>query len=75
VSDNGIGISPENITKIFSFGFTTKKDGHGFGLHNSANISKELGGSLEAESDGLNKGSMFILKIPLKIPTLSAKEA
>ncbi len=68
VSDNGIGIPPENLTKIFSHGFTTRPNGHGFGLHNSALAAKELGGSLVAKSDGQNCGATFILEIPTQSP-------
>ncbi len=64
VTDNGVGIAPENLTHIFAFGFTTKQTGHGFGLHSSANAAKEMGGSLEARSDGLGKGATFILELP-----------
>lgn len=63
VSDNGIGISKENLKKIFTFGFTTKKEGHGYGLHNSALLANELGGELKAESHGLNQGASFILRV------------
>jgi len=65
VTDNGIGVAPENLTRIFNFGFTTKNDGHGFGLHYGANTARELGGSLTAQSDGLGKGSVFTLELPL----------
>jgi PAS domain S-box-containing protein len=65
LKDNGIGIDPANITNIFSFGFTTKKNGHGFGLHSSALAAKELGGNLTAESTGPNQGATFILTLPL----------
>jgi PAS domain S-box-containing protein len=64
VTDNGVGIAPENLTRMFSFGFTTKVNGHGFGLHTSANAAKEMGGSLEARSDGPGQGSTFILELP-----------
>jgi C4-dicarboxylate-specific signal transduction histidine kinase len=64
VTDNGVGIAPENLTHIFAFGFTTKKGGHGFGLHSSANTAKEMGGSLEARSDGVGKGATFVLELP-----------
>jgi PAS domain S-box-containing protein len=64
VSDNGIGIAPENLTRIFAFGFTTKENGHGFGLHSSANAAKEMGGSLRAESEGLGRGATFVLELP-----------
>jgi PAS domain S-box-containing protein len=67
VSDNGIGISEENILKIFTYGFTTKKEGHGFGLHVSALSAQEAGGSLKAYSGGLNHGSTFVLILPKKI--------
>jgi ligand-binding sensor domain-containing protein/signal transduction histidine kinase len=66
VADNGIGISTENLTKIFSHGFTTRPDGHGFGLHNSALAAKELGGSLVAHSDGKNCGATFTLELPVE---------
>ncbi len=64
VIDNGVGIPPENITRIFSHGFTTKKNGHGFGLHSCANAATELGGSLSAYSDGAGQGAEFILSLP-----------
>jgi len=64
VTDNGVGIAPENLTQIFAFGYTTKKTGHGFGLHSSANAAKEMGGSLEARSDGSGQGTTFVLELP-----------
>lgn len=64
VTDNGVGISPENLTRIFSFGFTTKKAGHGFGLHSSALAAGEMEGSLFATSPGLGKGATFLLELP-----------
>ncbi len=69
VTDNGVGIPSENLTKIFSHGFTTRPNGHGFGLHNSALGAKELGGCLSAHSDGSNRGATFILEIPLQQST------
>jgi C4-dicarboxylate-specific signal transduction histidine kinase len=64
VTDNGVGIAPENITRVFGFGYTTKVAGHGYGLHSSANAAKEMGGSLHAQSDGTGKGATFILELP-----------
>jgi signal transduction histidine kinase len=64
VMDNGIGIPPENLTRIFEHGFTTRKEGHGFGLHNGALVAKELGGTLTALSDGPGKGATFVLALP-----------
>ena len=64
VADNGMGISEANLAKMFSHGFTTKKDGHGFGLHSCVNYAKQMGGSLTATSDGEGKGSEFTLRFP-----------
>jgi PAS domain S-box-containing protein len=64
VIDNGVGIPAENLTKIFRHGFTTRKHGHGFGLHSGANAAKELGGSLIALSDGPGLGATFVLELP-----------
>jgi ligand-binding sensor domain-containing protein/signal transduction histidine kinase len=71
VTDNGVGIRPENITRIFSHGFTTRKGGHGFGLHSGALAAKELGGSLTVHSDGEGKGATFIVRLPLEPPEVS----
>jgi PAS domain S-box-containing protein len=64
VQDNGVGIPPENLTRIFSHGFTTKKTGHGFGLHSGALAAREMGGSLRGHSEGLGKGTTFTLELP-----------
>ena len=66
VMDNGVGIPKENLTRIFAHGFTTRSNGHGFGLHSSAIAIKELGGSLTAYSDGEGKGATFTLLLPEK---------
>jgi signal transduction histidine kinase len=68
VIDNGIGIPPENRTRIFNHGFTTRPDGHGFGLHSGALATAELGGTLTVESEGLGKGATFTLELPLLPP-------
>ncbi|WP_224242188.1 ATP-binding protein [Hyalangium gracile] len=64
VSDNGIGIPSELLTRIFEAGFTTRAEGHGFGLHSSAIAAQELGGSLRAYSDGEGLGATFRLELP-----------
>ena len=66
VADNGIGIPQANLVRIFSHGFTTKRDGHGFGLHSGALAAKQLGGSLTAESHGTNAGATFTLELPIQ---------
>jgi PAS domain S-box-containing protein len=68
VIDTGVGIQQENMARIFNHGFTTRKDGHGFGLHSSALTARELGGSLEAESPGPRMGATFTLTLPLTAP-------
>jgi two-component system, sensor histidine kinase ChiS len=65
ITDNGIGIPPENLLRIFNHGFTTKKNGHGFGLHSGALTAKELGGTLTAFSEGTGRGSKFTLEFPI----------
>ncbi len=65
VIDTGVGISADQLTKVFSQGFTTKKNGHGFGLHASANLAKEMGGSLQVSSDGLGRGATFTIEMPI----------
>ena len=64
VKDNGPGIEDYNLIKIFNHGFTTRKTGHGFGLHGCANAAKSLGGKLSAYSDGLSRGAVFTLELP-----------
>jgi PAS domain S-box-containing protein len=68
VIDNGIGIPAENLTRIFNHGFTTRKDGHGFGLHSGALAAADLGGRLTAHSDGAGKGATFTLELPVQPP-------
>jgi PAS domain S-box-containing protein len=69
IADNGIGIAPENVTRIFSQGFTTRKGGHGFGLHSGALAAKELGGVISAESTGIGNGATFVLELPIVSPS------
>jgi len=64
VQDNGVGILAENLTRIFALGFTTRPDGHGFGLHSAANAAREMKGTLTAQSDGPGRGATFTLELP-----------
>jgi signal transduction histidine kinase len=64
VADNGIGIPAENLTRIFNHGFTTRKEGHGFGLHSAALAATEMEGSLRVHSDGRGFGATFTLELP-----------
>ena len=74
VSDNGVGIEPQNLTRIFSHGFTTRRDGHGFGLHSGAIAARQSGGALWAESEGPGRGATFVLELPLA-PATQESEA
>jgi signal transduction histidine kinase len=64
VIDNGVGIPAENMSRLFTHGFTTRADGHGFGLHSGALAAQELGGSLRVTSEGPGRGATFILELP-----------
>lgn len=68
VEDNGVGIPAENLTRIFNLGFSTRKDGHGFGLHSAAVATQELGGTLAVHSEGPGAGAAFTLDLPLLPP-------
>jgi signal transduction histidine kinase len=65
VRDSGVGLARENLTRVFAHGFTTKQNGHGFGLHLGALAARQMGGSLWAESEGLGLGATFILELPV----------
>jgi two-component system NtrC family sensor kinase len=68
VQDCGEGITAENLGRIFSHGFTTRRDGHGFGLHSCVVAAKDMGGQLTAASDGPGCGAVFTLDLPLALP-------
>jgi PAS domain S-box-containing protein len=70
-SDDGVGIPPENFTRIFSHGFTTRHDGHGFGLHSGALAAREMGGALTVHSEGHGLGATFTLELPIKTTEIS----
>ncbi len=69
VADNGIGISPENLTRVFAHGFTTREEGHGFGLHSGALAARAMGGSLSVASAGSGHGATFTLELPVASTT------
>ncbi len=69
VIDNGVGIPPQNLTRIFAHGFTTKADGHGFGLHSGALAAGEMGGRLTVHSAGEGTGAAFTLILPVEPPS------
>jgi PAS domain S-box-containing protein len=73
VTDNGVGMSSDILPKLFRHGFTTKKDGHGFGLHSAANAAREMQGDIQAHSDGPLKGSTFTLQLPAVLPEANSQ--
>jgi signal transduction histidine kinase len=76
VEDDGEGIAPENLSRLFAHGFTTRKNGHGFGLHSCALAAKEMNGTLTARSEGPGKGAVFTLELPIKsVGEISSKSA
>jgi len=68
VEDNGPGIAPEHLARIFQHGFTTKKHGHGFGLHSAVLAAREMGGDLVVASEGVGRGAKFTLTLPITPP-------
>ncbi|MCU0791285.1 MAG: ATP-binding protein [Opitutaceae bacterium] len=74
ITDNGVGIHPDQLLSIFSYGFTTKSGGHGFGLHNAAITARLLGGTIRVHSEGPGLGATFILDLPLR-PSSSSHAA
>ncbi len=64
VADQGHGVAPEHVHQIFNHGFTTKKDGHGFGLNFCAKAMGEMQGTLEVYSPGIDQGTVFVLNFP-----------
>ncbi len=69
VKDNGSGIDPELLKKAFNTRFTTKKDGHGFGLLVCRRIIDSHNGSLDVKSES-GKGTTIIMTFPIsqKVP-------
>jgi len=72
VTDNGVGIPADILTRIFAHGFTTRANGHGFGLHSAANAAREMKGTLTVESAGAGRGATFILDLPVSTAVSAA---
>lgn len=66
VSDDGLGLGPRAMSKLFEYGFTTKKHGHGFGLHSCKLLMDEMGGTIACASEGEGRGATFTLEIPIE---------
>ncbi|MBK8419145.1 MAG: GHKL domain-containing protein [Anaerolineales bacterium] len=79
VKDTGMGISPENMNKLFEPLFTTKTKGIGLGLAVSRKLIEANGGRIEVQSEA-GVGSSFTLYLPIYDPnavrvTVRDKEA
>ena len=74
--DDGVGIRPSDLPRIFDKGFSTKSrdTNQGIGLHWCANALNALGGRLDATSVA-EGGASFIVRLPLRRVPASAKEA
>jgi two-component system NtrC family sensor kinase len=72
VTDTGGGIEAEILPRLFAQGFTTRQAGHGFGLHSAAISAKNLGGAVQAQSEGKGRGATFILDLPLTLVEIAA---
>jgi two-component system NtrC family sensor kinase len=75
IADTGHGITEEQLKCIFRFGFTTKTNGNGFGLHSSAIAMNEMGGAIRVHSGGVGQGAVFTITLPLKSPAETEKRA
>lgn len=72
VADTGCGITAENLPRLFAQGFTTRKAGHGLGLHSASISAKNLGGVIQARSEGEGRGATFMLDLPLTLEKAAA---
>ncbi len=68
VVDNGVGIAAAHQSRLFSYGYTTRPNGHGFGLASSLLDARALGGTARARSDGPGTGATFTVEVPFTPP-------
>jgi signal transduction histidine kinase len=74
ITDTGHGISEEQLQSIFRFGYTTKPNGHGFGLHSSAIAMGEMNGTIAVSSPGVGHGATFTISLPLAAETAESAD-
>lgn len=74
VTDNGLGASAETLLNLKQRGFTTKADGHGFGIDGCRKNMIALGGTLEIESEGLGLGATSIIRQPIDAQNATIKQ-
>ncbi|WP_409270225.1 two-component system sensor histidine kinase NtrB [Neobacillus sp. SCS-31] len=70
IKDNGCGMEPDTVNRLFTPFFSTKPDGNGLGLNISKKIVEEHGASIQVESKA-GSGSLFSISFPIKIPICS----
>jgi len=68
IEDTGPGMSKETLSQLWEFGFTTKRNGHGFGLHASVKAARDIGAVVRADSAGVGSGACFSVRLPLGGP-------
>jgi signal transduction histidine kinase len=67
VSDDGVGIPPEALRRIFDPFYTTRSGGTGLGLANVERVVRAHGGTIQVESVP-NQGTTFTIRLPRKGP-------
>ncbi|GEO43380.1 hypothetical protein SAE02_75280 [Skermanella aerolata] len=71
-SDDGQGIAPDRLDRIFERGYSTRRNGSGgIGLHWCANSLAGMGGSIEARSNGIGHGATLVVRLPVQEKTFS----
>ena len=80
VEDSGIGIPPSELKRIFQRFYRApsehvrKRKGTGLGLFVVSALVRNLGGSVEARSEGEGRGSTFVVRLPLHAPRAAVRE-
>lgn len=64
IKDSGIGLEPSELARVFEFGYSSKKRGSGFGLHDCANFIRANGGEISINSPGLGQGATVNILLP-----------
>jgi two-component system, NtrC family, sensor histidine kinase HydH len=72
--DNGNGMSPDVLAKVFRPFFSTKPGGSGLGLPTSRKIVEAHGGTIDAESE-VGRGTKFTIRLPVPSAVTATKEA
>lgn len=74
ISDSGVGISDNDMARIFEPFFSTRRDGTGLGLWVTQNIVRVHGGRIEVKS-ATGKGTAFQIILPIDSPALQSERS